>query len=61
MCVCLCERERKKESLNKREREREREQKREREWGEPDRDGRNSDKPLRRKTPYIDLVKDRKI
>ena len=30
------------------------------EW-KPDRDGRNSDKPLRRKTPYIDLEKDRKI
>ena len=27
----------------------------------PDRDGRNSDKQLRRKTPYIDLEKDRKI
>ena len=29
--------------------------------GEPDRYGRNSDKQLRRKTPYIDLEKDRKI
>ena len=27
----------------------------------PDRYGRNSDKQLRRKTPYIDLEKDRKI
>ena len=39
-----------------RERERQREW-----WGEPDRYGRNSDKQLRRKTPYIDLEKDRKI
>ena len=29
--------------------------------GEPDRDGRSSDKQLRRKTQYIDLEKDRKI
>ena len=46
MCVCVCEREK------------------QREWGRgggPDRDGRNSDKQLRRKTPYIDLEKDRKI
>ena len=52
-CVCVCVRERETE----------------REWGRggggggggPDRDGRNSDKQLRRKTPYIDLEKDRKI
>ena len=28
---------------------------------EPDRDRRNSDKQLQRKTPYIDLEKDKKI
>ena len=45
-----------------------RERERQREWGgggggkeEPDGDRRNSDKQLRRKTPYIDLEKDRKI
>ena len=42
------------------------EREREKEWGrggewKPDRDGRNSDKQLRRKTPYIDLEKDKKI
>ena len=44
---------------------RERERHRDREsgggGGEPDRDGRSSDKQLRRKTQYIDLEKDRKI
>ena len=49
MCVCVCERERERlrESGGG--------------GGGPDRDGRNSDKQLRRKTPYIDLEKDRKI
>ena len=48
-----------------RERERERDRETERVGGggggEPDRYGRNSDKQLRRKTPYIDLEKDKKI
>ena len=43
--VCVCERETERVG----------------EGGGPDRDGRNSDKQLQRKTPYIDLEKDTKI
>ena len=67
--VCMCERERELEQKREREREREQERERERErggWGEfneeePDRDGRNGEKQLRRKTAIIDIEKDRKI
>ena len=47
-CVCVCERERETERVGEG-------------GGVPDRDGRNSNKQLQRKTPYIDLEKDTKI